>query len=278
MHGCGNDFIMIENTAGLISIDPDTIAKLCDRHKGIGADGLILVERKNSRFFMNYYNSDGSTAKMCGNGMRCFAAYLDYFGFLDQKNFEVETRGGLIPVDILDDGMIRVKIGKANYDPESLPVNIERFESNRQIQGKTDNFLIEDHEQNFQCGALSIPNPHLILLNKGEDQVFYSYGPKLEKLDIFPEGVNVSFVQPTGKTEFSIRTWERGAGETLACGTGTSAAFSWLYRNGLVNGRALAHLPGGDLFMEMTPEGDVLMTGPAKMVYSGAIETESLRD
>lgn len=265
MHGCGNDFIMIENTAGLLSPTPEQIAFLCDRHFGIGADGLILVEKKADRFFMNYFNSDGTPAQMCGNGMRCTAEYLRRYGFLKETEAVIESRSGSVPVRIEGPGRISVQIGKPDFQCASLPMIPENGES------ELKDTEITTGGRTLRCGCLSVGNPHIVVVADQELVDIDTLGPLLENHPMFPEKVNVNFAWPDDDEHIRVATWERGCGRTLACGTGTSASAALLYHIGLCGPKVTATIPGGELVIENTDDG-IVMTGPAKFVYSGEIE------
>lgn len=267
MHGCGNDFIMIENTAGMIELTPEEVAHLCDRHKGIGADGVILVERRDGHYYMNYINSDGSPATMCGNGMRCTVEFLRHFGFIDDDEQEtvIGSRAGDIPIENIREGSCTVRIGTPVFEPEKIPMILSDENQNPK------DFEIEVFGKNYRCGCLFMGNPQLVVLADPDEIPFEEVGAYLESHPMFPEKINVNFVQPEDRHNVRLRTYERGAGPTLACGTGTSAAVCVLNELGLTDSQVKAKVPGGELEIEIR-DGDVFMTGPAESVYTGSID------
>ncbi|MGI6109642.1 MAG: diaminopimelate epimerase [Eubacteriaceae bacterium] len=265
MHGCGNDFIFIENSAGLIEFTPEQIAFLCDRHFGIGADGLILTEKRAGRFFMNYYNSDGTAAQMCGNGMRCTAEYLRRYGFIRDPEAVIGSRAGDIPVQILEPGFISVQLKVPDYSCASLPMTApdgsdEAVDCELEIDG-----------QKLRYGCLSVGNPHMVVIADPEKTDIDKLGPALENHPMFPEKANINFAWADDPGHIRLITWERGAGRTLACGTGTSATAALLNKIGLTDNRVEATVPGGKLDIEITEQG-IIMTGPAAFVFSGEID------
>lgn len=266
-HGTGNDFIIADNMKHRLNLSGSEIAELCDRHKGIGGDGLILAESsEKADIFMNYYNADGSIAEMCGNGVRCLTAYAIDSGILkDKQTIRVETRAGIVTVDVLKGEagcfLLKVAMGKPNFKAAAIPVITERDEP---VDG-----IIKYKDRMFRYGCASMGNPHmLIVVDDFEVFPFAEIGAYFEKHPMFPRKANVSFAQVLANDEIRMDTWERGVGRTLACGSGTCAAVAVLNRMGLVVNRVRAHLSGGDLEIEVTDCG-ITMTGEAVRVFTG---------
>lgn len=272
MHGAGNDFIVVNNMNKTIELSADAIAKLCDRHKGIGADGLILVEPSDSApVFMNYYNSDGSIAQMCGNGTRCLAKFVTDQGIVNKREFDVMTRKGRVGIDMIDErpekSIVRVDMGPVNFKASSLPV----------LTGKEE-LMGEDllwNGKHYQYGCASMGNPHMVIVTDDFNNTpIETIGPLYESHPMFPEKCNISFAQVIDKEHIRMDTWERGDGRTLACGTGTCASVAVLNRLGLVGRHVEATLSGGVLKVDLEAD-TTYMTGPAEPVFTGEIDLEA---
>ncbi|MDI6602329.1 MAG: diaminopimelate epimerase [Thermoanaerobacteraceae bacterium] len=267
MQGIGNDFIIIEDSE-LNGIDAIGLAKsLCERHFGIGADGLILVcssEKYDAR--MRIINSDGSEAEMCGNGIRCFAKYIYDRGIVTKKKMEIETLAGVVKPEVFTDDTGRVKtvkvdMGKPNLDREKIPVR---------GKGSLINEELTVLDKTFNISSVNTGVPHTVIFTDDiEAFPVEIYGPKIEKNDQFPYGTNVNFAQVVDRGDLKVRTWERGAGLTLACGSGACAAAYISHLMGYTDSRVQVSLPGGDLFVEI--EDNIYMTGPCEEVFSGYI-------
>jgi len=257
MHGLGNDFVMVERRHLPNDINDKALAKLlCDRHFGIGADGLIIVDLSTSRdadFVWNYYNADGSEAEMCGNGMRCFAKYVFERGFIDEPAFSVLTKAGIIKPLIESDGTVTVDMG--------VPKLPERIKEELKIDSRVFNYTY-----------IEVGNPHcVIFLDKNiSENDFYLFGPKIEKDKKFPNGVNVEFARILNSKEIKCRVWERSCGPTLACGTGACAVLLAANINNLSDTSAIINLPGGPLNINWDKKSNhVFLNGPADFVYTG---------
>ena len=261
LHGLGNDFIVIDALHQSLPDRPlDTLAQaLCDRHFGIGADGLILVEKSNhSDLKMRVINSDGSEPQMCGNGIRCLAKFAYENKLVTKEVFSVETLAGVIvPAVIINNGVVTAI--EVDMGPPSL---------------KTLDFPITIDGQAFRITTISMGNPHAVLfMDRPEDIDIEILGPQFERHSLFPERINTEFVRIESRSEATMRVWERGAGETLACGTGACAVLVAGVLNGHLDRKATIHLPGGSLLIEwLTPTQHVMMTGPATLVFEGEIE------
>jgi diaminopimelate epimerase len=276
MHGLGNDFILVhyKHLPGDFPEQKLALA-LCDRHRGIGADGLIVVKpgQNGARFAWSYINSDGSYGQMCGNGMRCFAKYVFDRGLTPDPDFDVETLAGIISPSIQDDGQIKVNMGAPILNPQKIPISIQ---AEKTIIDHPINAL----DQTFAFTPVSMGNPHAIMfLNSAEELAEFpltQYGPVIEKHKIFPEKTNVEFAFVRSKNYIDLRVWERGCGITEACGTGACATVVAANLKGLVaEGPVTVKLPGGELVIEWDKaQNAVFMTGPAESVFLGQVELE----
>ncbi len=270
LQGAGNDFIIIEDLKGAINLTSENIRWLCDRHFGIGADGLMLVQpprNPEADFFMFFYNPDGTVAEMCGNGIRCFAKYLYEHCLTNQKKIKIETLGGAKDVRLIFDGMdvsgAKVDMGRFSFKKDEIPVI---FEKETVIDEK-----IRVAGQSFNVTCVSTGNPHCVIFVEEISRApVNTIGPKIEKLKMFSKKTNVEFAQVIKESEIKLRVWERGAGETLACGTGACATVAAANKLGLTGKRVLVRLPGGDLEIEILNDS-ILMTGPAKEIFTGKI-------
>lgn len=269
MNGLGNDFVILDyDEYEKTKSAPEKLAeKLCDRNFGIGADGLIIVnpDSKNADISWIFYNSDGSVAQMCGNGMRCFARYIYDKKIINKKEFSVETRAGIIVPKIISDDEVRVNMGKPILEPNKIPC---KNEFNLNIP-----YSIDDKK--FSLNAVSMGNPHcIIFVEKDSKNLALKYGSKLECDSLFPEKTNVEFVEILSRDEVVINVWERGCGITLACGTGACATTVAGILNGYLNNKVAANLPGGKLQIEWNGSSadvnhNVYMTGKADYSFIG---------
>jgi diaminopimelate epimerase len=271
MQGIGNDYVYVNCFSEKVS-DPAGTAKLVsDRHFGIGSDGLILIcPSQVADFQMVMYNSDGSRAQMCGNGIRCVGKYVHDRGLTDQTTFTVETLGGIktLVLHLREDGTtesITVDMGAPILEPKNIPVSAEgdRFVAKTmEVDGKQ-----------WLVTAVSMGNPHAVVYVEDTDSLnLPAMGPAFEHHELFPERINTEFVQVVDKKTLKMRVWERGAGETLACGTGACASLVASVLNGKCDRTALLKLLGGDLEITWDEKtGHVFMTGPAEFVFDGDI-------
>jgi diaminopimelate epimerase len=270
--GAGNDFVMTYDPEDHRPLEPPEVAALCDRRFGIGADGAIRVTTDgDGRPFMDYRNADGSLAEMCGNGLRCVARFLEDLGVADDE-LEVRTRAGLRRTELMPDGRVRVDMGEPNFTKAAIPMRGPAWET----------FL---HEPLDLGGGLTIPasavsmgNPHLVLfLDDEPDRYHVSHiGPVLERDERFPEGTNVEFARVVDG-EIAARVWERGSGETMACGSGACAIVVAAEEAGLVGSRSAVRFPGGLLEVERAAsDGAVLLTGEARRVFETTVDVGAL--
>lgn len=274
MEGCGNDYIYIEDFSNQFK-NPSKIAKeLSNRHFGIGGDGVIFIRNSSvADACMVMFNEDGSEGKMCGNGIRCVAKYLHDHHIVDSHTMTIDTLSGLKKIDlvVVGDEVVgaAVDMGKAEMDPKLIPAKLE----GKQVVDRPVSF--NNEILNITC--VSMGNPHCVIFVENTEEVdIEHFGPMIENSPIFPERTNVEFVQIIDEKHLKMRVWERGAGETLACGTGACASVVAAAENGFCSKRdpVQVSLKGGDLLIRYS-EDSVLMQGPARMVYSGTVEIES---
>jgi diaminopimelate epimerase len=272
-HGIGNDFIMIADPQDELRMSGEFVRRLCDRHFGIGGDGVLRVAPGSDgpALFMDYVNSDGSLGEMCGNGIRCLAIFAREEGLIDSDEIEVDTRAGIKRVWILEDGRVRVDMGAPIFLPAGIPV---RWEGTDALHAK-----IELQDEIVEAACLSMGNPHAVLFVDDPDAVAVDVlGPLIENHQMFPNKANVEFVTVESPDRVRMRVWERGAGETLACGTGACAAAvaSRLLRD--ADERMVVALPGGELDIEWTggvaTAAPVLMTGSVTKSFVGEFDPQ----
>jgi len=259
MHGLGNDFILIDSRKNkLDGVDLKNLAlQLCDRHFGIGADGILIVwPSQKAHYRMQVINPDGSEAEMCGNGIRCFAKYVYETDKLKEEVISVDTLAGIkLPAVILSQTGAVEGVEVDMGIPKELPT------SNLKIQNKE-----------YEIHEISMGNPHAVIFTEDLSAInLVEIGPQIENHPQFPKRTNVEFVKVLNEKEIDAIVWERGAGETLACGTGACAAVVAAVKTGKTSRRVLVHLPGGNLDIEIGEDGRVLMRGPAEKVFDGEI-------
>ncbi|MDD6207216.1 MAG: diaminopimelate epimerase [Clostridiales bacterium] len=271
MHGCGNDYVYVNCLKENVP-DPEKVAKLVsDRHFGIGSDGLILIQASDvADFRMSMYNADGSEGKMCGNGVRCIAKYVYDNRMTDKKTITLETKGGIKTLNLTvgEDNLVsqvEVDMGKPILKPEDIPVAIPGdlvISEPIEVNGKS-----------YDITCVSMGNPHAVVFVKDTEAIdIEKLGPCFEHHPVFPDRVNTEFVQIMNEHTIKMRVWERGAGETLACGTGACASVVASFLNGFTEDTVLVHLRGGDLKIHYDHDNEkVMMTGPAATVFSGEI-------
>lgn len=268
-HGAGNDFVLVEDLADRLRPTADAVAALCDRHKGIGADGLIRISpAADADFFMDYYNADGEVAEMCGNGIRCLAKFVADRGLVTGDRLRVGTRAGVKELTLLRDGeglvgRVRVDMGPPILERERIPVAGD---------GNPLHQPVEVDGARLEAACLSMGNPHCVLFVEDlAGAPFERLGPRIEVAPVFPAKTNVEFAQVLSDEEVRVRVWERGVGETQACGTGACAAAVAAHLRGLTGRHVLVHLPGGTLEIEWRDE-TVFLTGPVEEVFRGTLD------
>lgn len=269
MHGLGNDFMVVDATETPIDFSEAEIRRWSNRHFGIGFDQLLVVELTESAgvdFRYRIFNADGSEVQQCGNGARCFAKYVYDKGLTDKTEITVETASGVIVLYVEPNGWIKVNMGAPNFLPESLPFD---------MPVESDQYELEVSGEHYEVGAVSMGNPHAVLrVTDIVDAPVDRLGEQIESHSLFPERVNVGFAELIDRSHIKLRVYERGAAETLACGTGACAAMAVMRRLGEVDDKVTISLPGGDLLIEWNGESTspVWMTGPAVTVFEGEID------
>ena len=262
--GCGNDFVIFDSRNDNKIDSTEKISRICDRHFGIGADGVIYVLNSEvAEVRMRIFNADGSEAEMCGNGIRCFAKYL--LGGGDKTFLNVETGAGILRVELAEN-LVRVDMGQPIFEAEKIPVT--GYGNNRVVN---ENFEVDG--KNFKITCVSMGNPHCVIFV--EDMRIINIdeiGPKIERNKIFPKHTNVEFVQVVGKNKLRMRVWERGSGITLACGTGACATAVAANLNGLTERQSEVILDGGILKIDWLENNHVMMTGAAEKVFDGVLD------
>jgi diaminopimelate epimerase len=267
MHGLGNDFVVLDLITQSVRLDAQLIRFLADRHRGIGCDQLLVVEPPTDPemdFLYRIYNQDGSEAQQCGNGARCVAKFIRDRRLSAKRRLRVETLGGPISMSCGKGNVVTVSMGIPRLSPQEIP-----FTASRQATVYT----LEACGQPVEISAVSMGNPHAVLVvDDVETAPVATLGPVLEQHPDFPERTNVGFMQVLDRGEVRLRVFERGAGETMACGSGACAAVVAGRIRGLLDERVRVHLPGGFLQIEWRGEGEpLMMTGPATTVFEGQI-------
>lgn len=260
-HGAGNDFIMIDNMNGRVSVSAEYVARLCDRHFGVGADGLILLEASDKAdCFMNYFNSDGTMAEMCGNGVRCTAKFFLEQTKSSKKEMSIDTRAGIKKIICNEDGLpaqagsFSVNMGAPVFSHKDFPDGSLELE-------------------NISFSFVSMGNPHAVGFVADVNQVnLLNIGPRIENDSHFPNKINVELVQKISDDYFKVKVWERGSGATLACGTGACAVYAILKKENKNLEEATLEFPGGKLFLSENEKGEVILCGPAECVFKGEMK------
>ena len=277
MHGLGNDYVYVNCFEEKIDNPPAVARFVSDRHFGIGSDGLIMINpSKTADFEMEMYNADGSRGEMCGNGIRCVAKYVYDYGLTDKTQISVETLGGIKYLDLtVEDGkvsLVKVDMGKPELEADLIPIISER----EQVIDEP----IEVDGKEYHMTGVSMGNPHAVIYVddvKGMD--LEKIGPKFENHERFPKRINTEFVHCIDRQTVEMRVWERGSGETLACGTGACAVAVSSILNNLTDTQVTVKLLGGDLQIEWDREKDrVFMTGPATVVFDGVIDITEIKE
>lgn len=271
MHGLGNDFVVIDATKQPVNLSVDQIRKLADRHFGVGCDQVLFVEKPNrdskseADFRYRIFNADGAEVEQCGNGARCFARYVHARGLTRKKEIAVETMAGTIYPRLEPNGDVSVNMGIPDFNPEHVPFLTDRLGND---------YVITVDGEDRRIGVLSMGNPHVVYRVEDVDTApVERLGPLLEKHPRFPKRVNVGFMQIVTRDRIRLRVYERGVGETLACGTGACAAVAFAHRNNWVDERVTVELRGGSLTLSWQgPTHPIWMTGPATSVFEGTIE------
>ncbi len=267
MHGIGNDFVVLDTFNQSFSLTREQLRHIANRQFGIGCDQVLLLEppaNDSADVCYRIYNADGGEVMQCGNGARCAAIYLLEKGLVNKKTIIAETGNGRLILNVDNDQCVTVNMGVPEFEPKHIPLLADKREDlyNMNINGQ----LIE-------LGALSLGNPHAVItVDDVDNYPVHETGPAVQAAELFPEGVNVGFIEIVNRQSFKLRVYERGAGETLACGSGACAAMVVACQQGYLEGTIDAELKGGHLSLEWSGEGEpVMMTGPATVVFEGKI-------
>lgn len=267
MHGLGNDFVVIDALSQKITLTPERVRKLADRHFGVGCDQVLVVEAPqgaDADFRYRIYNQDGGEVENCGNGARCFAVFVRQRKLTGKRVIHAETAGGPLVLQVLADNRVTVNMGVPRLEPEEIP-----FTANARAL----TYTLPLVGRNLEISAVSMGNPHAVtLVDRVGDYDVTGIGAQVETHKAFPKKVNAGFMEVVNKREIRVRVFERGVGETLACGTGACAAVVAGRLRRLLDSEVIVHLPGGTLSIQWAGEGQpVMMTGPATTVFHGQI-------
>ncbi len=267
MHGLGNDFVVIDAIHQRFEPSPEQCRFFADRHFGIGCDQILLVEAARASgadFHYRIFNSDGSEVEQCGNGARCFARFVLDHGLTENQIIDVDTRSGRIRLFAEEDGQIRVNMGRPRFEPAEIPFLAEREQTL---------YPLDIDGKGILVGVISMGNPHAVLrVESVADAPVSGLGPMIEAHPCFPNRVNAGFMEVIDRGHIRLRVYERGSGETLACGSGACAAVVTGQQQGLLDRRVHVQLPGGDLVIEWAGNDEpVWMTGPASTVFEGKV-------
>ncbi len=267
MHGLGNDFIVIDNVTQNVFFSKDKIQRLADRNFGIGFDQMLLVEPPydpEQDFHYRIFNADGSEVSQCGNGARCFAKFVKIKGLTNRNKVVVSTKSGKMVLYLEKDGQVTVNMGRPIFEPAKIPLKANKEEGT---------YIIRELDKTYMMGAVSMGNPHCVMtVDNVETADVSTVGPLLESHERFPDGVNVGFMQIINEQHIKLRVFERGAGETLACGSGACAAVAIGQIQGKLGKEVQVDLPGGSLRIRWQGKDSVLkMTGPAEHIFDGTL-------
>lgn len=267
MHGLGNDFMVVDAVTQNVFFSPELIRRLSDRHLGVGFDQLLIVEPPYDPeldFHYRIFNADGSEVAQCGNGARCFARFVRLKGLTNKKDIRVSTHTGRMILTVNNDETVRVNMGEPDFEPANIPFRANKAENL---------YLLRLTEQTVMFGAVSMGNPHCVIqVENIQTAAVEVLGPQMESHERFPERVNVGFMEVVSRSHIRLRVYERGAGETQACGSGACAAVASGILQGLLAEKVRVDLPGGSLQIAWDGPGTPLyMTGPATHVYDGFI-------
>lgn len=267
MHGLGNDFMVVDCITQNIFFSPDLIRRMADRHTGVGFDQLLVVEAPydpETDFHYRIFNADGSEVEQCGNGARCFARFVRMKGLTNKYSISVSTKKGKMVLHIEEDDQVTVNMGVPEFEPNKIPFKAKQME-------KT--YIMRAEDKTLFCGAVSMGNPHVVtVVDDVQTADVETLGPLLESHERFPERANAGFMQVVNRCEINLRVYERGAGETQACGSGACGAVAVGILQGLLDEDVTVRLPGGELQIQWQGMGKPLyMTGPATHVFDGQI-------
>ena len=276
MQGLGNDFLVFDAPAAAADtrLDSSRLRALADRHTGVGFDQALMLETPRdalSRVFYRIFNSDGTEVEQCGNGARCIAALLYARAPELGRNLVMDCLGGVVHAQVRDDGLVSVDMGVPNFDPRALPMDAADG-AGAAVEALTYSLNVDGAD--IEIGAVSMGNPHAVLrVSDVKTAPVGRFGPSIERHPRFPKRTNVGFMQVVGRSHLRLRVFERGVGETLACGTGACAAVAVGRRQDLLEGDVRVDLPGGTAVVSWAAEGEHLwLTGPATTVFTGSID------
>ncbi|AHG74668.1 Diaminopimelate epimerase [Mannheimia varigena USDA-ARS-USMARC-1296] len=268
MHGLGNDFMVVDGVTQNVYLTEEMIRTLSDRYRGVGFDQLLLVEPPYDPeldFHYRIFNADGSEVSQCGNGARCFARFVTLKGLTNKRDIYVSTVKGKMVLSLQDDDKVQVNMGEPIWEPAQIPFTANKFEKN---------YILRTDLQTVLCGVVSMGNPHCVLqVDDVKTAPVNELGPLLESHERFPERANISFMQVLNRSHVKLRVYERGAGETQACGSGACGTVAVGIMQGLLDNKVQVDLPGGSLIIEWRGVGHPLyMTGDATHIYDGFIK------
>jgi len=269
-HGLGNDYLVIDPNINNIKLTPEAIRLICDRNFGVGSDGILYGPTKGGDIpELHIFNPDGSEAEKSGNGLRIFAKYLFENKYVDKKNFNIKTLGGIVGVEIKNDAanLIKINMGKVTFLSTEIPVSGQKRE--------VVNEPLEVNDVKYKATCLSIGNPHCVIpMEEVSEQKARQLGPYIENHEMFPNRINMQLLKVTDRKNIEIRIWERGAGYTLASGSSSCAAAAAAHKLGLVDKNINVKMPGGNLLIEIRDDEEIFMTGPVEGVFEGRLHTD----
>jgi diaminopimelate epimerase len=276
-HGLGNDYIVMNAGSTDFELTVNAIKRICNIHYGIGSDGILLkINSEKADFGLKIFNPDGSEAEKSGNGLRIFCKYIYDYHFTRNKNFTVETLGGIVKAEIIEEDngkakMISVDMGKAIFESRKIPVN-----------SSMDEFIaqkVKVGDKEYEVNCVSVGNPHCVVIkNELDEEEIKTYGPLLEKLSLFPNKINVQFAKVLSKKEAKILIWERGAGFTLASGSSSCAVACVLLKKGLIDRDVTIIMKGGTLKINIDENWNIRMTGEVREIAKGTLTPELIKD
>ncbi|HEY4787829.1 MAG TPA: diaminopimelate epimerase [Bacteroidales bacterium] len=276
-HGLGNEYIVLNSKGITFDLTNELIRRICNVHYGIGSDGILLkVPSNNADFGLRIFNPDGSEAEKSGNGIRIFAKYLYDYSFAGRKEFTIETLGGIVKAQIIEEWnskafMIKVDMGKAIFNAAQIPVKFNKEECFGEVLN------VEDKKYQIHC--VSVGNPHCVIpVNDLNEMEIRKYGPLIENHPMFPNRINVQFINVLSRDTVQILIWERGAGFTLASGSSSSAVASAMVKKGLTDRNVTVKMPGGELKIEVDEEWNIRMTGEVREIASGTLSDELINE
>ena len=269
-HGLGNDYLVVDPNVSDIDLTPDAIRLICDRHFGVGSDGILYGPiQSGNNLSVRIFNPDGSEAEKSGNGLRIFAKYLFEKGYVKKKVFNIETSGGIVKAQIKDDtaNLIKIDMGKISFLSTEIPVK----GTEREVVDEE----LEVSDVKYKVTCLSIGNPHCVIpMRDISEQKARQLGPLVENHEMFPNRINMQLLNVIDRANIEIRIWERGAGYTLASGSSSCAAAVAAQKLGMVDDKINVKMPGGELLVEIGPDKEVHLTGPVEAVFEGCFHQD----